>query len=188
MRTYILRDYRSPTDHTDYGPFTVENKDELYKVAYGKVPDGYYQMIAKNGTRIGRIRIDKKNLNRRPHLPKDQYDQLYYYVDPGRYEAIFIKGESPLRVTSPKRYDTLDEVRKSALSRSLKLYKESQFWSGGKPWFVMVFKGTRYLGSVEYDPLRMYDGMWMSAEHPKDPNPLRKDGTIGGKNAVRVIR
>ena len=189
MRTYILENRKTGKR---YGPFTVKDKDELRKSVFGKIPDGYYNMIAKTGNKVGEVKIDEKQAKRRPQLSKAEYDELYYYVEPGAYESYYLKGKSPLSVTSTRRYDTIDEVRKAALAKSQKLYQTAKWrmemFGRADPYYVAVFKGTKFLGTVEYDLLKTNPGLWMSAQHPKDPQPLKKDGTIGGKNAVRVIR
>ena len=43
---------------------------------------------------------------------------------------------------------------------------------------MYVFKGTKFIGVVNYDWMGHFDGLWAPAEHIKDPQPLRKDGSI----------
>lgn len=160
----------------------------IKKVAYGKIPDGHYKVFSKTGKDlIYTVRISaitKKNAEKkRPQMSKDQYDQLYYYIegDVADYH-VFKMGKSPLNFTSPRRYDTLNEARKGALAKSYKIFRENKVareygWKQHS-FAVYVYKGTRFVGVVTYDWMKHYDGLWASAEHIKDPQPLNKDGSI----------
>ena len=116
-------------------------------------------------------------------IPKEKYDQLYYYV-PGRTAEHWIveKGESPLNYTSPRRYDSLDAVRKAALARSRKVYrddKERVKWGFPPEGFVMwIFKGTEFVGTVQYDFLKCFAGLWSERYMPKDYVAIDKDGCV----------
>lgn len=159
----------------------------IKKIAYGSIPDGYYEVFSKNGNWITAIQISavtKRNAEKkRPQMPKAQYDQLYYYIegDVAEYH-VFKMGKSPLNYTSPRRYDTLNEARKGALAKSYKIFRENKVareygWKQHS-FSVYVYKGTKFIGVVTYDWMRHYDGLWAPAEHIKDPQPLRKDGSI----------
>lgn len=123
---------------------------------------------------------------KRPYLPKEQYDQLYFFVD-GKFLPRILKGEvDPFQACSNRRYDTIDEARKASLAKSKKNWAEIKV--SAYPFHsldVAIFKGRKYVGSVEYNILRdkklsiEYDGLWYPAEHPKDPSPILSDGTIG---------
>lgn len=160
----------------------------IKKVAYGKVPDGRYCVFSKFGKNLTYVDISaltKKNAEKkRAFMPKDQYDQLYYYIEGDVAEYWVQKmGKSPLLYTSPRRYNTLNEVRKAALAKSYKIYKENETWKSmgftkGHSFAMWVYKGTKFLGIVHYDWMKHFDGLWAPAEHIKDPQPLRKDGSI----------
>lgn len=180
MRTYTLEG--------SSGTFKIQaqNKDDLKKKAYGKVPDGHYSMYAQNGSYIGGVNISKRSMEaavkKRPKMSKEDYDQLYFYVGGGPVKS----GESPLRFASPRRYDDIDSARKGALAKSKKIFSENMAmmeW-GFKPknYEVAVYKGTKYMGSVYYDRnSKAWVGLWYSVQTPKDPSPLRADGSIGAK-------
>lgn len=115
-------------------------------------------------------------------MSKEQYDQLYYYVDGSVYQRLVVnRGDDPLRHTSPRRYETVDEVRKAALAKSIKVNRESKYVYTGKSTDQVVMKGRRFIGVVSIDIGGRFDGLWWPAEHPKDPSPLRKDGSIGAR-------
>ena len=119
----------------------------------------------------------------RMRLSKEEYDQLYYYVN-GKVAEYWVveRGVSPLRYTSPRRYDTLDAVRRAALAKSRKLWKENEVLKEvGLPThcpILWVYKGERFLGTVCHDILRCFDGIWCGADCPKDDVALKKDGTL----------
>lgn len=116
-------------------------------------------------------------------MTKAQYDELYYYVTGSALKLIENDGRDPLKLSSPRRYDTLDNVRKAALAKSKKeadLIKE-----GIAPRYrsltVGVYKGRKYLGFVEYATSRprgsAHVGFWHPVGRTKDPIPLYKDGS-----------
>lgn len=159
----------------------------IKKAAYGKVPDGSYLVFSKNGKQLYTVNITattfKNAQKKRAVMPKSEYDQLYYYMNGDTADHwVFKMKESPLRYTSPRRYDTLNEVRKAALAKSRAVYKENvtlkSYGMKGKSFAMYVFKGTKFLGVVHYDWMGHFDGLWASAEHIKDPQPLRKDGSL----------
>ena len=120
---------------------------------------------------------------------KEEYDNLYYYMNEHRLRMVEAERVSPLDLTSPRRYATIDECRMAALARSKKSWRVIR-QTGPTPWdpsiSYAVFKGTRYLGFVECDPNRprgaAHEGFWYPVEHPKDPSPIYKDGSIGRRN------
>ena len=184
--------------------YSVDAKDkrELSLKAYGAVPDGTYKVINKDGSVKYYLEVSKKKYERakkaRPTLPKDQYDQLYYYVGDKRGFSRILEGEDPLRFSSPRRYDTLQEARKGALAKSKKDWAEIR--EAGRFAFQQsltqhVFKGRKYLGYVEYNILKgkdngihdYFDGLWYTVEHPKDPSPILMDGSIGARKVAKRI-
>lgn len=126
-------------------------------------------------------------------IPKEQYDQLYFYMDKRCFNAVQ-KGDDPIRLSSPRRYDTIQKVRKAALAKSKKEWSEIVTVSKRFPELVKnnsltiyVFKGRTYIGFVEYNTLKstdggihdFYDGMWYSANNPVNPSMILMDGSIG---------
>ena len=190
MVKYRLIDYKTDAE------YVVEAKDkkDLRIQAYGKVPEGNYKVVNRDGSTKYYLNVTKKGYERaknaRPFLPKDQYDQLYYYVGENRGFKRILQGEDPLLFSSPKRYDTIQDARKGALAKSKKdwmMIREAPFLSVDHSLAQHVFKGRKYLGCVEYNILRgkdkgihdYFDGLWYPVEHPKDPSPILADGSIG---------
>lgn len=119
---------------------------------------------------------------KRPYMPKNEYDQLYYYIPANVYNNKVINGrESPLMFASPRRYDNLDAARKAALAKSKKIMSERRAigFSMHSP-DICVMKGTRFVGSVCVETGGIADGIWQPAGS-RDLSPLRNDGTIGTK-------
>ena len=191
MRTYILKQ-KGETVAT----IKAQNKEDLRKKASQMLPPGYYVAHSPNGLSLYGISTEPKAMARaekkRPRLPLEEYNQLYLYV-PGQYMARINKGElDPLSVRSPRRYDTIDDVRKAALAKSKKVWKDivatmdAGYRYIGDSMDIHIFKGTVYIGCVEYNTLKdkmpmAYDGLWYPKEHPKDPSPLLADGRIGSR-------
>lgn len=137
--------------------------------------------------------------SRKGYIPKEEYDDLYYYMEDSQFNS-YLRGRDPLKMTSPRRYHTIQEVRRSALAKSKKNFAIMIGFSKDMPQMVKlyslavhVFKGRIYLGCVQYNSLKgaeggmhdFYDGLWFPAEHPKDPVFLLKDGSIGTKKTRR---
>lgn len=89
----------------------------------------------------------------RKRIPKEEYDKLYYYVNERvvRY-WILGKGESPLRYTSPRRYDTLEDAVKAAMAKSKRLCRENRvLYDCGLPAHcttLWIYKGEENVGVV----------------------------------------
>ena len=189
MRNYILRVYnKNGIDYKEH-TFQAQNKDDLRKKAIGKVPDGVYTMYSPTGYPLGSVSISKKSIDKaekkRGFIPKEQYDQLYYFTQDSIWDLMKdYKKSSPLEVISPRRYDSLDEARKGAIARSYKDFCEIQAigstLKGSRSIAQYVFKGSKYLGCVTYNVLKdkVAYALWSPAEHPKELFPLNKDGTI----------
>ena len=192
MRTYILYSYKNGLKDKKY-TFEAQNKDDLRKKALGKIPDGAYSMYSPTGTLLGSVKISQKDIQKaeakRPFLPKDEYNDLYYVIEEDlRRRKITDPAKHPLDqiLTSPKRYDTLEQAIKGALNKSKKIWDENQWLSKPQNISVCVYKGRKYLGFVTYDITRTFGGTWSPADHPKDEVPLKKDGTIDTRNTVRI--
>lgn len=195
MATYILQSkYNSRVFDKDYPYFIIEAQGGLsgiVKEAYNKVPNDYYKVYTKNGKFFGATWIDertKKNAEKkRPLMPKEQYNQLYFYIDIGTVERSKVPlGKNPLDYvhTSPRRHDSLTDVRRAALSNSYKVYTENKMmepyftnWSANHPTEMCVFQGARFLGIVEYSPIRGTNGFWTPAGS-RTRKVMNKDGTL----------
>ena len=63
-----------------------------------------------------------------------------------------------------------------------KYYKENvalkSYGMKGKSFAMYVFKGTKFIGIVHYDWMGHFDGLWTPAEHIKDPQPIKRDGSL----------
>ena len=195
MATYILQDkYNSRNFDKDYPYHVIEAQgglDGIKKEAYNKVPNGHYTVYTKNGKRFGSVSISeeskRKAERKRPVLPKEQYNQLYFYVEIGMLTRAKVpQGKNPLDYipVSPRRYDSLTEARRAALSNSHKTYTNNKAmekyydnWTANHPTEMCVFHGPKFLGTVEYAPIKGVDGFWTPAGS-KDPRPMNKDGTL----------
>lgn len=131
---------------------------------------------------------------KKKYIPKDEYDQLYFYVN-GKYLPRILKGElDPFNVRSNRRYNNIDDARKAALARSKKNWAEisvTNFPMNSLD--VAIFKGKDYVGTVEYNTLKgkdngihdYFDGLWIPKDHPKDPSPILDNGKIGSRPVKR---
>ena len=132
--------------------------------------------------------------SRKGYLPKEEYDELYYYMGDGGFSH-YMQGDDPIRHASRRRYHTIQEVRKSALAKSKKnlAVLRDDPWAVGYGLGQYVFKGRRYVGCVKYNDFKgtyggvsdQYDGLWYPVEHPMDALFLLSDGSIGTKKARR---
>lgn len=120
-------------------------------------------------------------------IPKEQYDQLYFYMGSRSFKKV-VNGDDPLRYTSPRRYETIQDARKAALAKSKKDWTTMQHVNLGDLSLTQhVFKGRTYVGFVEYNIHKrtdggihdFYDGMWHPASNPKNPSMILMDGSIG---------
>lgn len=168
----------------------AENKDDLMKKLHKAYGDGIYKSYTKAGRMVHYMNINEKTMKRletkRPYLPKDQYDQLFYYVEENGIRAMRESGRPPQDFASRKRYDTLDEVRKGALNKSKSIWKTyleyvSHGWdTRGINTSVSIFKGNKYLGFVTCNELPELPGKgtFSPASNPKDEIPINADGSV----------
>lgn len=195
MATYIIQSkYNSRAFDKDYPYYIIEAQGGLrgiVKEAYNKVPNAHYTVYTKNGKYFGSTWIDEKTKKdverRRPVMPKEQYNELYFYIDSGTLARSKVpQGKNPLDYipTSPRRYDSIVDVRRAALSNSYKTYTNNKRmepyytnWTANHPTEMCVFQGSRFLGNVEYTPMKGVDGLWTPAGK-KDQRVLNKDGTL----------
>lgn len=174
------------------GTFRAQNKNELRKLLLSKkVKEGWYtaytdsgQMVRLNVTRKSEAIADKR-------VSKEVYDTYYWCINDAVYCRAIEEGTSPSKFKWSKRFPTLDEIRRYALTMSYKEFKEYEMMSRfGYPVkmgsiVIHIFKEDRYLGAVEYEMLHSKDGRmfpmygyWYPVNSPKDPVPLKKDGTV----------
>lgn len=194
---YILKDTQGRIYYVD-----AKDKRELKVKAYGQVPDGIYHVLKKDGSLKDVLKVDSKTSERaskaRPKVSKEQYDQLYYYMDESQYRQT-LKGADPLNYTSPRRYDDIQSVRKAALAKSKSEWtkmRDFPVFSYNTTSAMHVFKGRKYLGYVEYNVLKgkdngihdHYDGLWTSVDRPKDPSPMLSDGSLGARASKGTTR
>lgn len=201
MAVYILQKYEDMAwinshlhfnrDAPSYMIETEGGLNGIRKTAYNKVPNGSYKVFTKNGKDFGHVVISeeskRKAEQKRPVLPKDQYNQLFFYVGKDVLTRAKVpQGKNPLDyiTTSPRRYDSLTEARRSALAYSHKTYTNNKAmekyyinWTVNHPIEMCVFHGPKFLGTVEYTPMKGVDGFWTPAGS-KDPRPMNKDGTL----------
>ena len=196
MRKYTLVNIATKKSYE----LTAQNKDDARKKANsGILPEGKYRGYDSKGYNLMTIEVGAKAKakyeGKRPLLPKEQYDQLYYYTPGWILEELPKSKYPPQHYSSPRRYDTIDEVRKAALSKSKKIMQEINFrasngWrTDGMNMSLCIFKGNKYLGFVTWGgiPGFPWKGTFSPAENPKDEVPLNADGTIyRGKGVVRV--
>ena len=198
MVKYKLINYKTSEEYI----VDAKDKRELRIKAFEQIPEGTYKVINRDGSLKYSLNIDKKRYDNakkaRPFLPKDQYDQLYYYIVGRAQRAVDIDRKDPLQFASRKRYDTIQEVRKAAIAKSKALWKDilethPPFRPMEPTSTVFVYKGRNYLGFVEYNILKgkdggihnYFDATWHPKEHPKDPSLLLADGSIGSRPIKR---
>ena len=129
------------------------------------------------------------------YIPREEYNSKYWIVTGSNdwIKKVFA-SEDPAKFALPRRYETINEVRKAALNKSKKnieriRYAGERFLLTG----VYVFKGSRFVGIVEYNLLKgnkdgihdRYDGLWLPADNPKEPSTMLADGSLGIKPARR---
>ena len=195
MATYILQNkYNSQNFDKNYPYFIIEAQGGLNgieKEAYTKVPNGRYTVYTKNGKYFGSVTISEESKKRaerkRAPMSKEQYNQLYFYVEiEVLTRAKVPQGKNPLDYisVSPRRYDSLTEVRKAALAYSYKTYTKNKTmekyyknWTANHSTEMCVFHGPKFLGTVDYAPIKGVDGLWTPADS-REPRLMNKDGTL----------
>lgn len=179
MKTYILKHIDSKKTYT----IQAQNKTELRKTAYGKIPDGKYSILNGVG---GSVTINKRTntiANKKHNLPKEEYDKLYFYIGEGAQKYIERENVSPLSVRSSRRTDTINDIRKTALAKSYTNYRMiNQGWdSRDHPVLLFVYKGTTLMGEVYCSPLAKPPykgtGVWLDFKNGGKYR-LFKDGSI----------
>lgn len=163
--------------------------DEELRVQNMYLQDAWMRRQASKRKKYGTATNTKKK-----YIPKEEYDQLYFYVN-GKYVPRILKGElDPFHVRSNRRYNNIDDARKAALARSKKNWAEIRVTNFPMNSLdVAIFKGKDYVGTVEYNTLKgkdngihdYFDGLWIPKDHPKDPSPILDNGKIGSRPVKR---
>ena len=122
----------------------------------------------------------------RPYLSKEEYNDLYHFISTDvrmSYANNYEEYRNKVPILS-KRCDTLDQARKGALAKSKEIWNHNLYFGRSHNISIEVYKGQKYLGFVTYnilkgkDPMfKGYEGTWSPAEHPKDEQLLKKDGS-----------
>ena len=163
--------------------------DEELRVQNMYLQDAWMRRQASKRKKYGTATNTKKK-----YIPKEEYDQLYFYVN-GKYVPRILKGElNPFDVRSNRRYSNIDDARKAALARSKKNWAEIRVTNFPMNSLdVAIFKGKDYVGTVEYNTLKgkdngihdYFDGLWFAKDRPKDPSPILDNGKIGSRPMKR---
>lgn len=182
MTAYRLRRTTDPNGKEYI--INARNLIELRNSAYGKIPDGRYSVRNEKGVALSPVTV-----NKRGYLPKEEYDKLYFYI-PSRSQRLIESGEYTPVELAGRRYDSLQEVRKSALVKSYKSYKINTMTGyENEPVLYDIYKGNVIVGQVYCSPFAKAPykgtGKWIEYFHPKG-NPiwmsktyrLLKDGSI----------
>lgn len=125
----------------------------------------------------------------RPILPREVYRNLFYWIPietMQMWEMDYRADPGDERRFGRRKYDTLDQARKGALNQSKKRWDEIQYFPNSYSNIsIAVYKGPKYLGFVTYNILKGkkerfngFEGTWSPAEHEKDEQLLKKDGTL----------
>lgn len=184
MKTYYLEHHSTKKKYE----VVAQNKTELRKLAFGKLPDGWYSIYTKSGSWAGNVNISersKKSAEKKRNLPKAEYDQLYFYVTEQGQDRINEGRFKPVDIASPRRYDTLKDVLKSALAKSYKNYKivqEGYTFPDITPLFY-IYKGNTLLGMAMCSPFAKppYKGSGTFIDYRKGDFRILKDGTLEKK-------
>ena len=153
-----------------------------------KCQKGRYYVIGPTGKVIKYIPITSKT---RAFIPKAEYDNLYYYVSQRGQDRINEGKTTPLKVSSPRRYTTINEVRKAALSKSysdVRSIKQGAF-EFEHPLIYYVYKGMNVIGQVNSLPFAKPPykgtGVWYTNKRSSgttfvhgEKYRLNKDGSI----------
>ena len=194
MKTYYLEHHSTKKRYE----IVAQNKTELRKLAYGKIPDGRYVIYNKKGEVADSVTISKRTktmAEKKHNLPKAEYDNLYFYVTEGGQDWIR-KGEyTPTQMSSPRRYESIQEVRKAALAKSYANYRiiKDGYPFRDKSVIFYIYKGSKLLGEVFCSPLEKAPykgtGVWIGygyynvgpVKSGSTSYRLMKDGSIKRK-------
>ena len=184
MKTYYLHRW----DGTDKKEYVVQaqNKTDLRKAAYGKIPDGKYSVHDAKGVYVSPVTINKRTntlAHKKHNLSKEEYNKLYFYIGEGAQKYIEIEKVSPLSVRHSRKTDSINDIRKIALAQSYNNYRKvNQGWDvRDHPVILYVYKGTILMGEVYCSPLAKPPykgtGIWMDFKNGGQYR-LFKDGSI----------
>lgn len=173
----------------------AQTVNDLKKIMIEKCPNGKYSVMDDAGRVFNDITINQYS---RPVIPKEDYDNLYFYVTERGQEMINDGERTPPQVSSPRRYNTINDVRKSALAKSYANYKNAQhlkavgmerYISSNDSVILYIYKGSLVLGMVYCSPLAKppYKGTGVYVEYVRHKDSifimgrnhrLLKDGSI----------
>lgn len=186
MKTYYVKKWGDPTGKEHI--FKAQDKNDLKEKMIKKLPYGRYTIKDSNGKSLTGITLNSYS---RPQLPKEDYDNLYFYVTERGQELIEEGSRTPSSVSSPRRYNTIEEVRKSALAKSYANYRliKDGYTFRDKTVIFYIYKGKKLLGQVYCSPLAKAPykgtGKWIEyVRHTDSPFMslnryiLFKDGSI----------
>lgn len=184
MKSYYLEEKKT---HKRYS-FKAENRNELKKKMIEKCPNGTYYVQDDKGQYLNNITINSYS---RPVLSKADYDNLYFYVTEMGQKRIEERSHTPQEVSSPRRYNTISEVRKAALSKSYENYRylKNGYIGEDRTVILYVYKGNKRIGEVYCSPLEKPPykgtGVWVEYVRPNggmfmigNRHRLFKDGSI----------
>ncbi len=190
MKTYYIENMAG--EHFKIQALNVNN---LKEKMIAKFPSGKYFVKDESGKSLHSITLNHYS---RPILPKEEYDNLYFYVTERGQEMINDGERTPQRVSSPRRYSTINDVRKSALAKSYANYKRAvelkkigmeRLINSDESVMLYIYKGSNVMGMVYCSPLAKppYKGTGVYVEYVR-PNGgrfvmgrehrLLKDGSI----------
>lgn len=185
MKTYYVKKRGDPNGKEHI--FKAQDKNDLKEKMIKKLPYGRYTIKDGNGKALTGLTLNSYS---RPQLPKEEYDNLYFYVTENG-QALIEKGRKPATVSSPRRYNSIEEVRKSALAKSYANYRliKDGYTFSDKTVIFYIYKGTKLLGQVYCSPLAKAPykgtGKWIEyVRHTDSPFMssnsyiLFKDGSI----------
>lgn len=173
----------------------AQTVNDLKEKMIGKCPNGKYSVMDDAGRAFKNITINQYS---RPVVSKEDYDALYFYVTERGQEMINDGERTPPQVSSPRRYNTINDVRKSALAKSYANYKNAQqlkavgmerYISPNDSVILYIYKGSNILGMLYCSPFAKppYKGTGVYVEYVR-PNGgrfvmgkehrLLKDGSI----------
>lgn len=189
MKTYIIESYKTGKTYT----IKANNINELKEKMIEKCNKEVYIVKDDTGKSYKPIHLNHYS---RPMIPKEDYDNLYFYVTERGQKSIN-NGTKPQNVSSPRRYNTIEDVRKSALTKSYANYKVYQELINGRfpqlantvdSVILYIYKGSKVLGTVYCAPLAKppYKGTGVYVEYARKGGMLivgkeyrlMKDGTI----------
>lgn len=190
MKTYYIKNTAG-----EQFKIQAQTVNDLKEKMIAKCPNGKYSVKDESGKVLNSITLNHYS---RPVLPKADYDNLYFYVTARGQERINDGECTPQEVSSPRRYNTINDVRKSALAKSFANYRHgAQLKEAGMERYITpdesvllyIYKGSNILGMVDCSPFAKppYKGTGIYTEYVRPAggrfvigkeHRLLKDGSI----------